>query len=111
VLVASEALRDRETLARRLPSLVAFIFGLAHGLGFAGALREVGLPPGNLALPLFTFNVGVELGQLSTVLVAYGLTRLLAPLGWSSAARRPALYAIGITAAYWSWLRVSTLGG
>ena len=44
VLVAGEALRERETLARRLPALVAFLFGLVHGLGFAGALKEIGLP-------------------------------------------------------------------
>jgi len=110
VLVAGEALRERATLARRLPALIAFIFGLVHGLGFAGALREIGLPPGNLALPLFTFNVGVELGQLLTVLAAYLLMRVLRPLGWAGAARAPALYAIGITAAYWSWLRIAALG-
>ena len=110
VLVASEALRVRPTLARRLPALIAFIFGLVHGLGFAGALREIGLPPGNLALPLFTFNVGVELGQLLTVLAAYVLMRVLKPLGWASTTRAPALYAIGITAAYWSWLRIAALG-
>jgi HupE / UreJ protein len=110
VLVASEALRARDTLARRLPELVAFLFGLVHGLGFAGALREVGLPQQNLALPLLTFNLGVEIGQLMTVLVAYGLVRAIASLRWSSATRQPALYAIGITAAYWSWLRIAAIG-
>jgi hydrogenase/urease accessory protein HupE len=110
VLVASEALRERETLARRYPALVAFLFGLVHGLGFAGALREVGLPQNNLALPLFTFNLGVELGQLLTVIVAYALTRAIRNLRWSTLARSPVLYAIGITAAYWSWLRIAALG-
>jgi hypothetical protein len=110
VLVASEALRERATLARRLPSLVAFLFGLVHGLGFAGALQEVGLPRANLALPLFTFNVGVELGQLLTVLLAYLLTRVLTRLAWAAPTRTPALYAIGIIAAYWSWLRIAALG-
>src|SRR5690242_1477012 len=76
VLVASEALRQRETLARRTPSLVAFLFGLVHGLGFAGALKSIGLPQRHLPLALFTFNVGVEVGQLFVVLLAYGLVRL-----------------------------------
>lgn len=111
VLVASEALRERETLARRFPALVAFLFGLVHGLGFAGALRDVGLPQHNLALPLLTFNLGVELGQLFVVFLAYALTRALRNLRWTMLTRAPALYAIGITAAYWSWLRIAALGG
>jgi hypothetical protein len=110
VLVASEALRERETLARRFPALVAFLFGLVHGLGFAGALREVGLPQHNLALPLLTFNLGVEIGQLFVVLVAYLLTRAIRGFRWPVLAGAPVLYAIGVTAAYWSWLRIAALG-
>ncbi len=49
--------------------LVAFGFGLVHGFGFAGALAELGLPQGALALALLGFNVGVELGQLAIVLI------------------------------------------
>ena len=55
------------TLARRWPALVAFLFGLVHGLGFAGALKEIGLPQNHLPLALLTFNVGVEIGQLLVV--------------------------------------------
>lgn len=50
---------------------VVFCFGLLHGLGFAGALRELGLPQGEFASSLIAFNVGVELGQLSVVLLAF----------------------------------------
>ena len=67
VLVATEALRERDTLARRLPALVSFLFGLVHGLGFAGALKDIGLPQSHLPLALLTFNVGVEIGQLLMV--------------------------------------------
>jgi hypothetical protein len=49
--------------------VAAFAFGLIHGFGFAGALRDLGLPSGSLALSLFGFNVGVELGQLAIVAV------------------------------------------
>lgn len=107
VLVASEALRDRNTLARRLPALVAFIFGLVHGLGFAGALKDIGLPPNHLWLALLTFNVGVEIGQLLTVLLAWLLTRIR----WQRPAksRQFALYSIGIVAAYWSCVRIMVL--
>jgi hypothetical protein len=106
VLVASEALRDRDTLARRVPSLVSFLFGLVHGLGFAGALKEIGLPQSHLPLALLTFNVGVEIGQLMTVLAACAIVHLPLTRRWLGRARTPALYAIGVVAAYWSWLRI-----
>jgi hypothetical protein len=107
VLVASEALRERETLARRLPALVSFLFGLVHGLGFAGALSSVGLPQSHLPLALLTFNIGVEIGQLMTVLVAFAIVRLPVAQRYLGRARTPALYAIGIVAAYWSWSRLA----
>jgi len=70
VFVAGEVvhgLRGRPGLTARAPWLVAFSFGLLHGLGFAGALAEVGLPQKAIPLALLTFNVGVELGQLAFV--------------------------------------------
>jgi len=106
VLVASEALRERDTLARRMPALVSFLFGLVHGLGFAGALNSIGLPQSHLPMALFTFNVGVEIGQLMTVLVACAVVRVLAQRGLERA-RTPALYVIGVVAAYWSWVRIA----
>jgi hypothetical protein len=109
VLVACEALRDRDTLARRMPALVSFLFGLVHGLGFAGALKSIGLPQTHLPLALFTFNVGVEIGQLMTVLVAYAAVRLVLARPWFARARTPALYAVGVVAAYWCWQRIALL--
>lgn len=109
VLVAGEALHDEKTLARRVPALVSFLFGLVHGLGFAGALKDIGLPESHLPLALVTFNVGVELGQLAMVLLAFGLTRLPLPSRWFSMAQKPALYAIGSVAAYWSWERIAAI--
>jgi hydrogenase/urease accessory protein HupE len=109
VLVASEALHAENTLARRLPALVSFLFGLVHGLGFAGALKEIGLPQSHLPLALLSFNVGVELGQLFTVLVVYALLRLPIPERYLARARVPALYAVGSVAAYWSWERIAAI--
>lgn len=111
VLVAAEALHRRETLARRWPALVAFLFGLVHGLGFAGALKDIGLPENHLPVALLTFNVGVELGQLFTVALAWLL--------WKAASRWPALvrtrtallYAIGSVAAWWSIARIVAIAG
>jgi hydrogenase/urease accessory protein HupE len=109
VLVASESLRERATLARRVPALVSFIFGLVHGLGFAGALKDIGLPQSHLPLALLCFNVGVEIGQLVMVLVAFAIVRLPVSQRWLGRARRPALYGIGVVAAYWSWLRIAAI--
>jgi hydrogenase/urease accessory protein HupE len=106
VLVAGEALHQRMTLARRWPALLAFLFGLVHGLGFAGALKEVGLPQNYLPTALLTFNVGVEIGQLMTVAVAWLAWRALRRFPQTALGRVPALYAIGAVAAYWSWVRV-----
>jgi hydrogenase/urease accessory protein HupE len=107
VLVACEALRERETLARRMPALVSFLFGLVHGLGFAGALNSIGLPQSHLPVALLAFNLGVEIGQLMTVLVAYAVVRLPISHRVLGRARTPALYAIGVVAAYWCWVRIA----
>ncbi|WP_077033516.1 HupE/UreJ family protein [Pelomonas sp. KK5] len=109
VLVAGEALHRRDTLARRWPALIAFLFGLVHGLGFAGALKEIGLPEQHLTVALLSFNLGVEIGQLMTLGLCWALWKLAAR--WPAAARlRTALlYLIGACAAYWSWLRIAAI--
>jgi hydrogenase/urease accessory protein HupE len=108
-LVASEALSGQQTLAKRWPALVAFTFGLVHGLGFAGALKEIGLPQNHLPVALLTFNAGVEVGQLLVVAASYALYRALGRTPQLAAARAPALYAIGTMAAYWSIGRIAAI--
>jgi hydrogenase/urease accessory protein HupE len=109
MLVAGEALNKERTLSRRWPALVAFLFGLVHGLGFAGALADIGLPQKHLFVALLTFNVGVELGQLLVVAIAYVVYRAFAARPKFVAARVPALYAIGGVAAYWSIGRIVSI--
>lgn len=111
VLVAGEALHQRDTLSRRWPALVAFGFGLMHGLGFAGALKDIGLPDNHLPVALLTFNVGVELGQLLTVGVAWLVWRFARYSSLALRARMPLLYGVGTVAAYWSWLRAAAIFG
>lgn len=92
---------------RRWPWLVAAAFGLLHGLGFAGALREVGLPEGEIPLALLGFNVGIEVGQLAFVavlLVAAAILRRLVPRLPVWATQVPA-YVIGSLAALWCFER------
>jgi hypothetical protein len=108
VFVCLEILRMRdpgyESLATRRPWLIAFSFGLLHGLGFAGALAEVGLPQNSIPLALLAFNVGVELGQLAFVgvLLAAGavLSRVFRVQD-SRLARTVPAYAIGSLASLW----------
>jgi hydrogenase/urease accessory protein HupE len=112
-LVAVEVVHGaagRPRLSAQKPWLVAFAFGLLHGLGFAGALRELGLPEDAIPSALVFFNVGVEVGQLlfvAAVFALFGVVRRLgaggAPDTWAVTSRvaRPAAYAIGIPAAFW----------
>jgi hydrogenase/urease accessory protein HupE len=113
LLVAAESLDKRITLARRYPWLVAFIFGLVHGLGFAGALREVGLPEHELPLSLLAFNLGVEFGQLGVILGLYLISQLIIKLHSSNRLIRPvtviSAYVVGILGAYWSISRSADL--
>jgi hydrogenase/urease accessory protein HupE len=111
VLVAGEALHKRETLSKRWPVVLAFLFGLVHGLGFAGALEEIGLPQHALPVALLCFNVGVELGQLMAVATAWLVWYALRNLPMAQRLRTPLLYGIGSVAAYWSWLRVAAIFG
>ncbi|WP_323799246.1 HupE/UreJ family protein [Parasphingorhabdus sp.] len=99
---------DEIRLSERFPWIVAFLFGLLHGFGFAGALAEIGLPEGDVPLALLTFNLGVEIGQL--VIVAVALTALHAIRKfqglWLQPTKTAMAYGIGIISTYWFIERV-----
>lgn len=116
VFVAAEIVKARAgepTITQRRPWLVAFAFGLLHGLGFASALAEVGLPQGAIPIALLCFNLGVEVGQLmfvAVVLLTIGAGRGLARrLGLRAPAWlwRVPPYAIGGIAGFWTIQRVA----
>jgi hydrogenase/urease accessory protein HupE len=114
-LVAAEIVNARRgcpSLTARWPWLVAFTFGLLHGLGFAGALGEVGLPARAIPLALLFFNLGVEAGQLAFVAAIMALAWVVQRLASTrSAAAGPqgmfaqlevaCAYGIGTVATYW----------
>lgn len=87
----------------RWPWLVAGTFGLLHGLGFAGALAEIGLPPGDIPAALALFNVGVELGQIGVVVLVWILWRALP--SWSARRQVPA-YLLGSFSVGWTLERI-----
>jgi hydrogenase/urease accessory protein HupE len=100
--------RGKAGLTARLPWLVAFAFGLLHGLGFAGALSEVGLPQNAIPLALLFFNVGVEVGQVLFILAALGALALLRRVPLQAPWLRTAsAYGIGGLAMCWTLQRVA----
>jgi hydrogenase/urease accessory protein HupE len=110
-VVAAELLRDDEqtTATQRWPWTIAFVFGLLHGFGFAGALTEIGLPEQSIPLALLFFNVGVELGQLLFIVGCMALATLAQRINLSpppALAHWPA-YGIGSVAAFWTIERLA----
>jgi hypothetical protein len=105
--------RGETSLAIRHPWVVAFIFGLIHGFGFAGALTSAGLPSGDLPLALLSFNVGVEIGQLGFVLLVVLLERAFRQLliRWPRWAQVLPGYTVGTLGAFWTIQRTAMLLG
>jgi hydrogenase/urease accessory protein HupE len=120
VLASDIALRDRTLYTWRAPALVSAAFGLLHGLGFASALRETGIPAHEVPVSLLFFNIGVEAGQLAFVLALVLLTISVRSLGLlrdDSAGLVPAVsrgmvyavvYPAGILAGFWTIERAAS---
>ena len=114
MFVAAETIRQtrQETdFTSRAPWVVAFAFGLLHGLGFGGALKEIGLPQSDVPLALLSFNLGVETGQLLFVFAVLALKVIVDHLialkpPW---VRNATGYAIGSLAAMWFLQRVTLM--
>ena len=116
VFVAGEIIRARQgnaSLTQRYPWVVAFTFGLLHGLGFAGALAEVGLPQLSIPIALLFFNVGVEIGQLLFIAAVLAVIAIGRWIGDRIVLSQPQWlwrippYAIGGSASYWVIERVA----
>ena len=102
--------RGETSLTTTWPWIVAFVFGLLHGFGFAGALVEVGLPRGDIPLALVSFNLGVEIGQL--MFIAAILAVVAAAKRFVAIPRQAVIasaYGIGTVAAFWSVERLDAM--
>ncbi|RLT93979.1 HupE/UreJ family protein [Ketobacter sp.] len=117
LFVAAEVVRSQRGVpssTARWPWMVAFSFGLLHGLGFAAALGEIGLPPGDVPAALLFFNLGVEAGQLLFVAVILVLAWLVKVMMGGATQRWPrhlAAYGIGSMAAFWTIERTLSFWG
>ena len=105
--------RGETSFTIRNPWVVAFAFGLLHGFGFASALTSAGLPRHELPLALVSFNVGVELGQLSFIGLVLALERSfrILEVRWPRWAEALPGYTVGSLGAFWTIQRVSLLLG
>lgn len=112
MFLASEivhARHGRPGLTHRWPWIVAFLFGLLHGLGFAGALSDVGLPGNAIPVALLFFNGGVEVGQLAFIAVVLAVMAAARRIRMPShpEAWRVPVYSIGTVAAFWTIERIA----
>lgn len=129
MLVASDVITSKskgQTWLQRYPGMMTCLFGLIHGLGFAGVLGEIGLPPNDKIMALFAFNLGLEVGQLGVVFMwlaaAALISRFFASINRGVGTASPWLafqrwqqlmaYTIGSVGAYWVFDRsFALLGG
>jgi hypothetical protein len=106
VFVAVENILINELKAWRI--LIVFVFGLIHGLGFASALNEIGLPPNKFFTSILSFNLGVELGQVLVILLSFFL--LILPFGkkvwYKKRVAYPISIAIALVGLYWTFERL-----
>jgi len=105
--------RGETSLTIRYPWVVAFLFGLLHGFGFASGLSTTGMPQAEVPLALLFFNVGVELGQLSFVFLALALARSFRVLEirWPRWVEAAPGYTVGSLGAFWTIERTAVLLG
>jgi hydrogenase/urease accessory protein HupE len=98
VYVALENLLSMRAIQRYR---VTFLFGLAHGFGFSNVLREMDLSRLHLGLSLFSFNFGVEIGQLAFVLMLFPLILYIASVGWRLQFQKAVSLVVMSLATYW----------
>jgi hydrogenase/urease accessory protein HupE len=108
VFLARELLiKDKNTLTHKHLEYIAFIFGLLHGLGFSTALKEIGLPHNDLIPALFSFNVGIELGQLLFIAFASAILFVLYKFFQKQTLNTILAYSIGTVASFWLIERIT----
>lgn len=105
MLMAREALvrsSDSNSKVGTTSIVIVMLFGLIHGLGFASALSELGMPVNEAGLALLFFNLGVEVGQVIFIAVILVLAKKFAAFNFSQIVRTTSLYLVGTLGAFWA---------
>ena len=100
---------DRPTLLRRVPWMLAMVFGVLHGFGFARDIAEIGVPVDSGPLAIASFNGGIEIGQLAVVAIVV-MAALLCRRWWPAVGQRStrlAAYAMGVLSVFWCFERAA----
>ena len=108
-LVQEENQRSRLTRGR--PWVMAFVFGLLHGLGFAGALADIGLPKDDLWFSLLLFNVGIEVGQLAFIALLTLAGAMISKISRAPWLQIAPVYLLGAVSTFWVLDRTGSLFG
>lgn len=110
IFLARELMSNKPTYTKKNLAIVAFIFGLLHGFGFSSVLKDIGLPQDEIALSLFSFNLGIEVGQIFFILgvsmLFFTLKRYFKNLTNLQNLKVYLIYFIGGVSSYWFIQRV-----
>jgi len=108
LFLARELMMQASSFTKQHLGVVAFIFGLLHGFGFATVLKTIGLPQDDIPLSLLAFNIGIELGQLLFIIVMSTLLYMLRKIisNHDFLIKKVLAYFIGVLSAYWLIQRV-----
>jgi hypothetical protein len=101
LLLALDVNRDGSSVTKWRAALLALVFGLVHGLGFAGGLREIGLPDQSVGAALLAFGAGVEAGQVAFLAALLAFFFMVRRIRWLREAELVGVYAAGSVSAYW----------
>ena len=103
VFLARELLIETDSFTKEHIGVVAFTFGLLHGFGFSSSLRTIGLPQDEIPLSLFSFNVGIEVGQIIFILIVSSLLYIIKKYFVQSdlKIKIPLAYIIGTISSFW----------
>lgn len=101
LFLAKEIMLKRDTFTKQHLGVVAFIFGLVHGLGFSSNLTAIGLPHNEIPLSLFSFNLGIEFGQIIYILIASVILKMLQHFISKALLNKMVAYTIGTLSSFW----------
>ncbi|SFV58286.1 Membrane protein [hydrothermal vent metagenome] len=106
LFLAKEITSPHVTLTKKHLGFVAFLFGFVHGMGFSSSLADIGLPHDEIPLSLFAFNLGIEIGQITFIIIASAILYFLYKFFKKSTVHLAIAYIIGSVASFWIYERV-----